>query len=578
MEGGNYNQVSKPDTQSLISAINSSNIEYIQDYIRKGYDISLPNKLGVTPLITACLAGITQIVDILIACGCNLNCKNRAGQTPLMISSKVGYYDIVKLLLWHKAEVNLQDASGMTAVMYAISNGQKELVQLLIDNGANLEIKDQHGRSALLYTVNLLESTDLEVLKNLMADHRKAKQENNAELIKNSELKIRREERRLWGQQLTIDIAKELTERGADINAQDNDLKSAAMIALEKQQTKVVTSLVEKGANLTLADKKGQTIFNQAKVMNIKNPQIVEILNQAQKSLPEEIKQTLNITPLTITATSSLPNEIPVAGTNDDKLGVETVSEEAMGTEAQSTEAAEEIVSTEIVNPDSVDSETNNASTEINATNIINAINDDLPESNPINPTDNADADELQIIDNKKKIPPVNNAKLISNPDACNPQGQTVLMIAAFNGDLSNVNLLLEQGADVNLKDKEGYTALMFAATKGHLDIIRALLRYRVHIDQKNNQGYTAVALATMKNHHQVMKLLIDKGAKINIMYDNKNLLMLASIHGHVEAAKVLVKLGLNPFIKLVNGPSAVEYAVMHKRKKLLQYYKQLKK
>jgi len=38
------------------------------------------------------------------------------------------------------------------------------------------------------------------------------------------------------------------------------------------------------------------------------------------------------------------------------------------------------------------------------------------------------------------------------------------LLNACWNGDLEKVKQLLEEGADVNAKDKYGWTALMFAS------------------------------------------------------------------------------------------------------------------
>ena len=49
------------------------------------------------------------------------------------------------------------------------------------------------------------------------------------------------------------------------------------------------------------------------------------------------------------------------------------------------------------------------------------------------------------------------------------------LSTAVEYGDLAEVKSLLDQGADVNLKDNSGYTALMMAVKMGHPDIAEML-------------------------------------------------------------------------------------------------------
>ena len=47
------------------------------------------------------------------------------------------------------------------------------------------------------------------------------------------------------------------------------------------------------------------------------------------------------------------------------------------------------------------------------------------------------------------------------------------LLEAASNGDLAEVERLIEIGAVVNSRDEDGYTALMWAADEGRLDVVQ---------------------------------------------------------------------------------------------------------
>jgi ankyrin repeat protein len=53
--------------------------------------------------------------------------------------------------------------------------------------------------------------------------------------------------------------------------------------------------------------------------------------------------------------------------------------------------------------------------------------------------------------------------------------GRTPLMIAAAEGHLDAVRLLIEAGSDLNLADAEGSTALSLARSYGHLDVAAVL-------------------------------------------------------------------------------------------------------
>jgi ankyrin repeat protein len=53
--------------------------------------------------------------------------------------------------------------------------------------------------------------------------------------------------------------------------------------------------------------------------------------------------------------------------------------------------------------------------------------------------------------------------------------GRTALMIAAAEGNLDAVRLLVEAGSDLNIVDAEGSTALSLARSYGNLDVAALL-------------------------------------------------------------------------------------------------------
>jgi len=70
--------------------------------------------------------------------------------------------------------------------------------------------------------------------------------------------------------------------------------------------------------------------------------------------------------------------------------------------------------------------------------------------------------------------------------------GAAPLTIAADAGHLAIAELLVERGADVNARSLTGWTALMRACNAGHLDMARFLLQAGADPSLENDEGYTA--------------------------------------------------------------------------------------
>lgn len=90
----------------------------------------------------------------------------------------------------------------------------------------------------------------------------------------------------------------------------------------------------------------------------------------------------------------------------------------------------------------------------------------------------------------------------------------TDLLIAAWDGNLAIVKSLLDQGADVNVRDKHGATALLYAAQRGHVEIIQVLLAHNnVDVNAKDVADVTALMEALRSGHLAVVKLLLEHNA-----------------------------------------------------------------
>jgi len=82
------------------------------------------------------------------------------------------------------------------------------------------------------------------------------------------------------------------------------------------------------------------------------------------------------------------------------------------------------------------------------------------------------------------------------DPELANDRGQIPLSGAAFNGDTEMARHLIEHGAEVNALDPDGKTPLMFAAMFNRTEIIDLLLAHGADSALKTSDGKTASELA----------------------------------------------------------------------------------
>jgi ankyrin repeat protein len=91
--------------------------------------------------------------------------------------------------------------------------------------------------------------------------------------------------------------------------------------------------------------------------------------------------------------------------------------------------------------------------------------------------------------------------------------GWTPLYWAAENGHIDILHLLVENGADLEAQDRNGMRALHFAAKYGHLPFIQELVsRYHVDINARENDGRTALSMAMSYDRTAAAAFLRAKG------------------------------------------------------------------
>merc|ERR1712032_424306 len=119
-----------------------------------------------------------------------------------------------------------------------------------------------------------------------------------------------------------------------------------------------------------------------------------------------------------------------------------------------------------------------------------------------------------------------------------------------MGGHVPVVNTLLQYTADCTLETQHGSNALMFAAESGHCKIINKLLskskdlQHHHLLNSADGDGDTALHCSTYSGHLDAVKLLHSKGANVNV--------------------------------RNMNGRTALDLAIEHQHKAIIEYLTQL--
>jgi ankyrin repeat protein len=178
------------------------------------------------------------------------------------------------------------------------------------------------------------------------------------------------------------------------------------------------------------------------------------------------------------------------------------------------------------------------------------------------------------------------------------PGGMTALLLAARDGHLDAAKVLVEVGADVNLRDPNGLTPLMMALTNGQLDVAKFLLDHGADVSAADWWGrqplWAAVDIRNLAvrsgaptdengvDRHaalEVITTLLDRGVDVNARVKEfppmrRYLLPLASLEwvdftgqtafiraaqsADIAVMKLLLARGADPKITTFNGTTSL--------------------
>lgn len=268
-----YGQSGKKDgggLTSLVYAAREGCLECAQILVDAGAAVNQKTFYGWTPLLTATQNRHYKLAAFLLAHGADVNLANNGGWTPLYLATDnrniesgdypvrkpdMDHLDYIKLLLDKGAQVNTRicgvastaqackgdttetrtnftmqwlSEEGATPFLRAAQSGDVALMKLLREHGADPKIATAHGVTALATAsgIGWVEGITFE-----------------------------------WSPEQSVEAVKMCLDLGIDVNAADDEGRTALHGAAHKGRVQVIRMLVDHGANLEAHDKGSRDTF-----------------------------------------------------------------------------------------------------------------------------------------------------------------------------------------------------------------------------------------------------------------------------------------------------------------------------
>ena len=401
--------------------------------------------------------------------------------TPLNFASLEGKTDIVKYLVDKGADINTRDREGSIPLQNAAIKGYLDIVIILVEKGSDVNYKDDNDVTPLHFACM---SGNYELVKYLIdngANVRavsKAGREpifeaawgGNLEMIKfleskGSDLKGINSNGNTPLHFASRNGSKELIEyilsKGYDINQKNNAGQAPIVWAVAGNSPEVIRFLIEKGADINAKDSDGRSLMFNASARGSK--ETIELLQSYGLDINE--KDNFGMTPLQ----SGIRGGIEILEYLLNK-GAEIAPEECMS----------------------------GNSCSVDGTTILHQA---MYANNP------------EIVDLLIK----RNAPL----NVIDSNGSTPLMIAVNRGSGDMTQMLLDNGADPDIKDTAyGRTALHIAASKGYEKIAAALISKGADVNITDSKGQTPLYSSLYHGNDHISKLLFQNKAENKVIND----------------------------------------------------------
>jgi ankyrin repeat protein len=247
-------------TTSLHKAVLANDIPTIQKLLRSGANAAASNRYGVTPLSLAATNGNPVVVEMLLKAGADPNANLPGGQTLLMTAARTGNADVVKMFLDRGADPNAREnTNNETALMWAAAENHPEAAKLLLAHGADVNARSKPleyktDRFGLEGVLTILPRGNMTALMYAAREG-------------------------------SVAAAGVLADGGASLNLTDPDGTTALELAIINNHYDTAALLLEKGADPNIPDSAGMAALYAAVDMNT----LIEIYGRPSRKTSDRL-------------------------------------------------------------------------------------------------------------------------------------------------------------------------------------------------------------------------------------------------------------------------------------------------
>ncbi|WP_373072204.1 ankyrin repeat domain-containing protein [Sulfurimonas sp.] len=141
--------------------------------------------------------------------------------------------------------------------------------------------------------------------------------------------------------------------------------------------------------------------------------------------------------------------------------------------------------------------------------------------------------------------------------------GYSPLLIASKDRYCNEiVDILIKNGADINIQGSDSKSILYFAIEQNNIDLLNKLIKNNININERYKDNKTPLFVAVNFGYVNIVKILIANGAILDLQ-DNLGWtpLYLAIEYDNIAIANLLIKNGANLHIETRMGNNPMDIA-----------------
>jgi len=187
---------------------------------------------------------------------------------------------------------------------------------------------------------------------------------------------------------------------------------------------------------------------------------------------------------------------------------------------------------------------------------------------------ENSDKEKLQALLKEYSLMPDYEGQDVKDINTANTSGIYPIHFAASRGDVDEVKILLDFGADANTRGEYGLTPLHYAVMQGFVEIVEYLLVRGADPSLKNDDGDTALELAGMLGEEDVEVFLLEDQTNVDFIdeEDGSTLLHRSAGEGRITTVKYLLSRGSDINCKDNDGFTPLHCAVEEEQEEMVQF------